>query len=216
MKISKGSRWAAAIVALLGVGAFGASPASADPYDGGYWEAQLANPAHCFAHKGGEATPHGVVTGNVVTLAAFEPSWVTPTQNHWEAIIVGAGGNFKLYVHPSGGTGYTAPLVGETAPEIDYWFACKGDDPDAEVTTTTATATTVPEATTTSLSTTTTVPGQSPTTVVVATTLPEASSRQVGADLPETGKNTDLLLLAGTLAAAAGVSLLIVRRRPVA
>lgn len=36
----------------------------------------------------------------------------------------------------------------------------------------------------------------------------------VGAELPATGRNTDLLLLAGTLTAAAGVSLLIVRRRP--
>ena len=35
-----------------------------------------------------------------------------------------------------------------------------------------------------------------------------------GAELPATGRNTDLLLLAGTLTAAAGVSLLIVRRRP--
>lgn len=40
------------------------------------------------------------------------------------------------------------------------------------------------------------------------------TAQAAGAELPATGRNTDLLLLAGTLTAAAGVSLLIVRRRP--
>lgn len=40
------------------------------------------------------------------------------------------------------------------------------------------------------------------------------TAQAAGAELPATGRNTDLLLLAGTLTAAAGVSSMIVRRRP--
>jgi LPXTG-motif cell wall-anchored protein len=55
--------------------------------------------------------------------------------------------------------------------------------------------------------------------VEAQSTAPEVLSsgltpQAAGAELPATGRNTDLLLLAGTLTAAAGVSLLIVRRRP--
>jgi LPXTG-motif cell wall-anchored protein len=39
------------------------------------------------------------------------------------------------------------------------------------------------------------------------------TAQAAGPELPATGRNTDLLLLAGTLTAAAGVSLLIIRRR---
>jgi LPXTG-motif cell wall-anchored protein len=53
-----------------------------------------------------------------------------------------------------------------------------------------------------------------PTGIVTATTLP--SSLDGGAQLPATGRNTDLLLLAGVLVAALGVTCLIVRghKRP--
>lgn len=205
--------------------AIGSTVASAvdDPYDPNYWEAQLPHEADCFGHGATSQTPHGSVNGNIATLGAFQDAW---EQDHWEAIIVGAGGQFKLYLHPTAGVGYTAPLVGETAPAIDKWFACKGYDPEVVDTTAPTTPTTLATTTTAAIvvETTTTTAATSVSTAATTTTTTDAPQIGLGSavptttpglvELPRTGRNTDLLLLAGTLTAAAGVSLLIVRRRP--
>jgi len=102
-----------------------------------YWNDKFPHPAVCYKHNPGESTAHGAITngGTAVTLNTFNPAW---PGDHWEALIVkggsvdsGWGPGNAVYIHPSAGTPYFAPLnAGGQQSSVSHWIVCKGTTPE--------------------------------------------------------------------------------------
>lgn len=157
-----------AVSVLLG-GFASSTSAAPNTNDPAYWETQTQHPSVCYFHEG-DGGNHGTVVANgrAVQLYQFQDSW---PGDHWELLVVNGGSNDAVYVHPTAGTNYFAPLNGGGRyPRISHWIVCKGTTPPTTSTSTTTTAPTTTVSQTTSTTSTTTSTTVAPTTTTGSTT----------------------------------------------
>ena len=203
-------------------------------HDPAYWQNTGEHtPSLCFKHEGWYRNGHGSGDGKTWTMAAFDPAW--DFGDHWELLVVKAGTERIVTVHPVVGQAYPAP----DGKDISHVIVCKGQG-EVPVETTIPVDTTHPEQpTTTQAQATTTSPPATtvlvpPSTIATATTpapavdigitvctdqpalcLATATTAQVTgtAQLPETATSSTVPL--GIIAAvllALGTTLVLVRR----
>ena len=207
----RGSRWAAAIVALaLGVLGGARLATAADPYDPGTYATELSQ---CFKHFD-EQTPHGVASNGAVTLSAWQAGWFG---DHWTRLVLGSVADDGSLVVTNFDTPTPGVAYAPSAGALEWWVACKGTSPavTAPPTTTPPVETTAPPVETTAPPVVTTAPPVVTTAPPVATT-PVVTQPPSDSTLPLTGGREGDTAIAriGVFAIAAGVlTLLFVRRR---
>lgn len=140
-----------ASAAVVGV----ATAANADDSETVQWDESHNHPgfwkdygphedAECYKHdansQGNSSSDHGASAGSTVTLATFNQSW---PGDHWELLVIKAGTQETVVVHPDAGKAYTAP----ENKDVSHWIVCKGTTP-TPTTTTPPTPTPTPTTTT--------------------------------------------------------------------
>jgi hypothetical protein len=100
-------------------------PNSSSTNDPDYWETSplIPHQAQCYKHEGGGGE-HGTVTNNgkTVVLNTFNQNW---PGDHWELLVVKAGGFDAVTVHPQAGVEYAAYQY----KDVSHWIVCKGIKP---------------------------------------------------------------------------------------
>lgn len=136
---------AAGIAFLMSLFVIPALAASADghtPNQATYWQDKGEHPSICFKHEGGWYNgPHGVGNGKSFLLAPHDQN--TMDGDHWELIVINAGGVDIVTYHPASGVAYAA----YDNKDISHIIICKGDG--SQVVATTLAVTTIAGATVT-------------------------------------------------------------------
>lgn len=207
----KGSRWAAAITAIVALFTF-ANPASAAD-------------VQCYSHEADEVADHGkVVNGNSVVLNPYQKSWIYGEEGYYSLLtITSVAGQTAFIEDPAAGQAYFAPDNGV----VQFWEVCKARRgavttvPPTVPETTAVPTTTVADTTTSTASVTT---GQETTTTVATTPAPSDQPTTTGAivldqdvtasTLPHTGVAANVALAAAFVALGAGLGMLRLARRP--